>query len=123
MTNNAPDSQTETVRITPTDVIAELYFSQDSKYEVSQDERHEQIIRIAAMHDLVTLHLNDPVILGRGPTHSIRSLSALGKVCVDAYKSGNWGAILHGFRDSGNEPTLEEMIAAISGKPSEVTTP
>ena len=123
MTKNAPQHQTETNCITPTDVIAELYLSQDGKYELSLNERHEQILRIAAKHDLATLHLNEPIILGRGPTHSVRLLTALGKRCVDAYKSGNWGAILHSFRDSGKEPTLEEMITAICGKPSEVTTP
>lgn len=122
MTRNAPNDQTEPIRITPTDVVGNLYLFQDGKYQVPQDDRHEQTIRIAAKHDLATLVLNDPIILGRGPTHSISALTALGKRCVDAYGSGNWGRILRGFRDNGKVPTLEEMIAALSGTPSEATT-
>ena len=120
---NTPNHLTETNCITPTEVIAELNFSQDGKYRLSQGERHEQILRIAAKHDLTALHQNDTIILGRGITHSIDSLTPLGKRCVDAYASGNWGRILHRFKDSGKEPTLEEMIVAISDKPSEVTPP
>ena len=123
MTKNKPNHQTDTNGITHTEVIAELFCLQDDKYEVSQDERHEQILRIAAKHGLVTLHLNNTIIRGRGPTHSIDSLTVLGKQCVDAYASGNWGGVLHRLKDSGKDPTLEEMIAAICEAPSKATTP
>ena len=114
MNKNAPHNQTDTDCITATDVIGELYLSQDGKYRLSQGERYEQVLRIAAKHGLVTLHQNNLIIQGRGATHSIDSLTELGKRCVDAYKSRKWGTILLNFRDNGNEPTLEEMITVIA---------
>lgn len=123
MTENTPIQATETECIAPTDVIFDLYCFQDGKCEMSQDEKHEQTLRLAAKHNLATLVLDDPIILGRGPTHSISALTALGRRCVDAYKSGKWGRILHGFRKSGKDPTLEEMIAAICEAPTEATAP
>ena len=118
MTKNTPNHQTEANCISPTDVIFVLFCFRGDKYEVSQDERHEQILRIAAEHDLVTLYVNNPIIRGRGPTHSIDSLTALGERCVDAYASRNWGGILHRLKDKDKEPTLEEMIAAVTEEPS-----